>query len=91
MAEAVERELKEETGIESVCGQLVGWVERISDHHHFVIFDFAVDLVLGVDELPLPVAADDAAEARWVPFSDVHELDLVPGMAEFIAEHGVID
>ena len=29
LAEAVVRELAEETGLEGVCGELVGWVERI--------------------------------------------------------------
>ncbi len=31
LAEAVVRELREETGLEGVCGELVGWVERIGD------------------------------------------------------------
>ena len=31
LAEAVVRELAEETGLEGVCGELVGWVERIDD------------------------------------------------------------
>src|SRR5205823_1617712 len=34
LAEAVVRELAEETGIEAVCDELVGWVERIGDDHH---------------------------------------------------------
>ena len=31
LAEAVVREVREETGLEGVCGELVGWVERIDD------------------------------------------------------------
>jgi hypothetical protein len=38
-----------------------------------------------------PVAGDDAAEARWVPLSDVAEQTLVDGLAEFLHEHGVLD
>jgi ADP-ribose pyrophosphatase YjhB (NUDIX family) len=49
MAQAVERELAEETGLLGRCGRLVGWVERISDEHHFVIADFEVELE-GEDE-----------------------------------------
>ena len=45
LAEAVVRELVEETGIEGVCDQLVGWAERIGPDHHFVILDFSVTVL----------------------------------------------
>src|SRR4051812_39756039 len=67
LAEAVVRELAEETGLEAVCGELVGWVERIGDDHHFVILDFAATVLDPVD----PVAGDDAAEAAWIPVNEV--------------------
>ena len=86
LAEAVVRELTEETGVEGVCGELVGWVERFEDDEHYVILDFHVDVLEGTS----PVAGDDAAEARWVPLMDVAELNLVDGLAEFLHEHGVI-
>lgn len=87
LAEAVVRELREETGLEGVCDQFVGWVERIGAGHHHVILDFEVD-VLSVDGAR---AGDDAAEVAWVPVEDVAELrDLVDGLAEFLHEHGVI-
>jgi ADP-ribose pyrophosphatase YjhB (NUDIX family) len=86
LAEAVVRELAEETGLEGVCGPLVGWVERIGDTHHFVILDFEVT-VLGDDE---PTAGDDALDARWVPLEDVAEWLLVDGLAEFLHEHGIL-
>jgi len=87
LGEAVVRELAEETGLEGLCGPLIGWVERISDEHHFVILDFEVEVL----EPGPPVAGDDAVEAAWVPLSDVAELDLVDGLAEFLHEHGVLD
>jgi 8-oxo-dGTP diphosphatase len=87
LAEAVVRELLEETGVEGVCGELVGWVERIGAGSHHVILDFRVE-VLAEQE---PVAGDDAAEAAWVPLPDVAELRLVEGLAEFLHEHGVLD
>jgi 8-oxo-dGTP diphosphatase len=86
LAEAVVRELLEVTRVEGVCGELVGWVERFWGDEHYVILDFAVE-VLAPSE---PVAGDDAAEARWVPLADVAELLLVDGLAEFLHEHGVI-
>jgi mutator protein MutT len=87
LAEAVVRELAEETGIEGVCGALVGWVERIGSSHHYVILDFSVT-VLDARE---PVAATDAADAAWIPLDQVAELDLVDGLAEFLHDHGVLD
>jgi 8-oxo-dGTP diphosphatase len=88
VGEAVVRELAEETGLEGLCGPLLGWVERIGDDHHFVILDFVVD-VLDATE---PVAGDDAAEVAWIPLEEVGEMtDLVEGLAEFLHEHGVLD
>jgi len=48
----------EETGLECVCGPLIGWVERIEDDgsSHFVILDFEVTVL---DDTP-PQAGDDA-------------------------------
>jgi 8-oxo-dGTP diphosphatase len=86
LAEAVVRELTEETGVEGVCGELVGWTERFDEGFHHVILDFAVAVLEGTT----PVAGDDATEARWVPLADVAELDLVPGLAPFLHEHGII-
>ena len=87
MAEAVVREVREETGVEVVCGPLIGWVERISDSHHFVIADFDATPV-GAAE---PTPGDDASAARWVPLWEVSELDLVDGLLDFLADHGVVD
>ena len=87
LAEAVVREVAEETGLEAVCDDLVGWVERIGDEHHYVILDFAVSLL---DPLARPIAGDDAAEVAWVPLTDVAEQRLVEGLAEFLHEHGII-
>lgn len=86
LAAAVAREVREETGVEVVCGPLLGWVERIDDDHHYVILDFEATALEDI----APVAGDDAAEAVWVPVDDVADLRLVDGLAEFLHEHGVI-
>jgi 8-oxo-dGTP diphosphatase len=87
LADAVERELAEETGLRARCGDFVGWVERIGDGGHYVILDFRVAL-----ESPpgAAVAGDDAADVAWVPLAEVAGHDLVPGLADFLARHGVI-
>lgn len=86
LAEAVVRELSEETGLEGVCGPFVGWVERLGEGRHFVILDFAVTVLDPVE----PRAGDDAAEARWVSLGDVAEMPLVEGLAEFLHDHGIL-
>lgn len=86
LAEAVVRELAEETGLEGVCGEMVGLVERFADDQHFVILDFTVT-VLGDDP---PRAGDDSLDARWVPLEEVAEWLLVDGLAEFLHEHGIL-
>jgi 8-oxo-dGTP diphosphatase len=86
LAEAVTRELREETGLDGVCGPMLGWVERFDEDEHFVILDFEVTLV-GDDQ---PVAGDDAAEAEWVELHAVAERALVDGLAEFLHDHGII-
>ncbi len=87
LAEAVVRELLEETGIEGVCNDLIGWVERISEDSHYVILDFRVDVLEPGD----PVAGDDAAEAVWVSLHEVADLLLVEGLAEFLHENGILE
>ena len=86
LMEAVVRELREETGLEGVCGRLLGVAERIDDADHFVILDYEVTLV-GHDE---PVAGDDAAEVAWVALPEVVDLPLVDGVAELLHDSGII-
>ena len=86
LAEAVVRELGEETGVEAVCDRLVGWVERIAADYHFVILDFAVTVL----DPGLVRAGSDAAEVEWVPIEDVPHRHLVEGLAEFLHEHGIV-
>lgn len=88
LAEAVVRELAEETGLEGMCEDLVGWVERIGDDHHYVILDFRVTVLDGPDAVLK--AGGDAADAAWVPLDEVSHLSLVEGLAEFLHEHGIV-
>jgi 8-oxo-dGTP diphosphatase len=86
LADAVVRELAEETGVVGTCGALLGVAERLDHDHHFVILDYLVV----VDEAVPPAPGTDADEAAWVPLAEVRELALVPGLAEFLVEAGVL-
>jgi mutator protein MutT len=84
--EAVVRETYEETGLEVVVDRFLGWVERIHDAYHYVILDFAATVL---DPTQSPRAGDDAAEAAWVPFDDVSDLNLVSGLYDFLRDQEV--
>jgi len=85
LAEAVERELLEETGLDGRCGVPVGCVELEADGFRFVIVDFEVEIIGG--ELQ---PASDADAVALVALSDVATHDLVTGLADFLVDHGVI-
>ena len=90
LAESVTRELLEETGLEGVCGPLLGLVEVLPEEgggRHVVVLGYEVTL-LGAGD---PVAGDDATAARWVPLVDVADLVLAPGVAEFLHDHAIIE
>jgi len=86
LVEAVVRKLLTETGIEGVCGRLLGVVELLEDGPHQVVLAHEVTLLESAE----PVAGDDAAEARWVDLGDVVDVSLAPGLAEFLHDHQVI-
>lgn len=89
LAEAVTRELREETGLEGVCGRLIGVSDLIpedEDDEHIVILDYEVSLFDDAE----PIPGSDAADARWTPLGDVAEMRLAPGLAEFLHDHQII-
>jgi 8-oxo-dGTP diphosphatase len=84
LADALKREVREETGIEIEVGELLGVLERRGDEH-FVILDF---LAQPLDDTA-PRASDDAAEARWVPLREVAKLDCTPRFVETLRGWGI--
>jgi len=84
---AVVRELAEETGLDGVCGPLLGWAERMGVDHHFVILDFHVEVF---DDGPA-AAGSDASDVAWAPLQDVHGWNLVDGLLDFLVDHGVVE
>lgn len=86
LADAVRRELREETGLDGEVGEAVGWTELIGRRRHYVVVDFWV----AVDPEATPVAGTDASDAAWVAFEDLEQWDLVDGLIQFLADHQVI-
>ena len=84
--QAVIREIREETGLEVQCDQLVGSVER----------RWPPDAVLEIRDYAATVtggtlgAGDDAAEVRWVSPAELGRLPLTSGLAETLAGWGVL-
>jgi len=82
--QTVMREVKEETNLEVEQPKLVDVVNSVTTDedgrikYHFVIVDYFVKLKGGTLE-----AADDAAELRWVKFSEVENYDLTRSFREF--------
>ena len=84
--EAVVREVHEETGLWVEPGRLVGAVERPAPRGAiFDIYDYAASVSGG--QL---AAGDDAADARWIDPGDIGQLSLTSGLAETLAEWGVL-
>jgi 8-oxo-dGTP diphosphatase len=82
--QTVMREVKEETNLEVEQPKLIDVVNNVTldedgrIKYHFVIVDYFVKLKGGKLK-----AADDAAELRWVKFSEVENYDLTKSFREF--------
>ncbi len=85
LAQALVREVREETGLEVEVAGLAGIFEVIGDGH-YVILDFMVDVV----SEEAPAARGDAMDARWVRFDDVLELPCTPRFVETLRGWGVL-
>jgi 8-oxo-dGTP diphosphatase len=86
LADALRREVQEETGLEVDVGELAGFFEVIGDGTHYVIMDFLATYT-GAEE---PRPGDDVDRARWVPLDDIASLDCTPRFVELLTAWGVL-
>jgi 8-oxo-dGTP diphosphatase len=85
-AQALVREMREETGLTVQPGPLVGAVDRPGPGGSVLeIRDYAATVTGGT-----LAAGDDAADARWVAAADVARLDLTAGLAGALTAWGVL-
>ena len=85
--DAVVREVAEETGLVVRIVREVGSVRRPAPGGGvFVIRDFLCEL----SEPGLPVAGDDASDARFVEVGELSTLPLVPGLLDALTGWGLV-
>lgn len=85
LAEAVARELAEETGLVGDVGAVCGVAERRGAAHHYVIVNHWVDVADPAAARP----GDDADEVAWADRADLAALPTVPLLEDWLATHGV--
>lgn len=79
LAQAVAREVSEETGLVVEVGTLACVVERFGDDHHFVLLDYFARVTGG--QL---AAASDARAARFVDPDELATLPLTEGLRDIL-------
>jgi 8-oxo-dGTP diphosphatase len=85
-ADALVREMHEETGLEIEPGPLLGTVRRpAGDGDVLDIRDYAA-IVTGGTLIP----GDDAADARWVSGEELDSLAITEGLVETLISWGVL-
>ncbi len=87
VAEALRREVLEETGLDVEVGALVTYRDAVARRtdgsyaYHYVIMYHLARVTGGILR-----AGDDAARAAWVPLADLPSFRLVPGLAQVLGE-----
>jgi ADP-ribose pyrophosphatase YjhB (NUDIX family) len=85
-AEALVREMIEETGLTVEVGRLIGRVQRTGVNGAVVdIRDYAATVTGGTLR-----PGDDAADARWVAVGDMDSLEITDGLIEALTDWGVL-
>jgi ADP-ribose pyrophosphatase YjhB (NUDIX family) len=85
-AEALVREVREETGLAVETGGLLGTVQRPArDGDVFDIRDYRATVTGGLLQ-----PGDDAADARWVDAIELESLPVTEGLTEALTSWGVL-
>lgn len=94
LAEALVRTVADDTGADALCGPFMGWGETVDPDDHVLTMYFQV-VVLDPPEIDRRSGAippgPTGAEVRITPKWEVAELPVVAGLAEFLADQGLIE
>jgi 8-oxo-dGTP diphosphatase len=80
IAQAIAREVREETGLIVEVGELACVVERTGDGYHYVIVDHVARVIGGT-----LAAGDDANAAKFVTLDELAALPHTEGLVELVA------
>ena len=86
LADALKREMHEETGLDVEVGELAGILEVPGDDLHYVILDYHAVLTGTSDARP----GDDVGDVRWVPLSEVAHMECTPRFVETMRAWSVL-
>jgi 8-oxo-dGTP diphosphatase len=86
-ADAVVREVAEETGLAVQPDRVVGRVRIDGDDVVFTVTDWACTLL---DPTARPVAGDDAADVAFVDAAGLAALDMAPGVVTALSGWGML-
>lgn len=85
-AEALVREMREETGLTVKVGRRLGSVKRPGLGGDVIdISDYAATVIAG-----RLTPGDDAADARWVDTAELESMAITDGLVEALTEWGVL-
>lgn len=84
LAEALAREVIEETGLRVRVGDLVGHLEVMDDEHHFVVLDFRAQVDGGRVR-----SGDDVDAVAWMGRAELEAAGPTDRLFGFLDEHGV--
>lgn len=88
---AAEREAFEETGFKVKVSRLAGIIDKIiyddkgKIEYHYVLINYFVDQIEGDPNQP-PRAADDALDAKFVPFDKLKDYNLTESLIELLIQ-----
>ncbi len=88
---AAERETYEETGFKVKTSKLAGIIDKImydssgKIEYHYVLINYFVEQIEGNPDKP-PKAADDALDAKFVPFDDLKDYNLTESLIELLKQ-----
>jgi len=93
LAEAVVRTICDDTGAEALCGPFLGWIEGVdADVHTLTMcFDAVVLDPPEPDATGAMPTGTTTSEVRRTPTWEVTEVRLGSGVAEFLADHELIE